>query len=1327
MKSIITWSVLFLLLFAHEASYAQSFNFRNYQVENGLSYNSVISSMQDKKGFMWFGTKDGLNRFDGYSFKVFRHNPNQPGTIGNNFIQCLYEDADEGIWVGTLDGLYRYDPFKETFIFIDHTRNMVIRDIKGDKDANIWYIESGTVCRYSKRTDRVTTYGGQGNSLGTSLAITAGNVVYVSTENGFIQRYDVKNDHFTSYPVFDHSNRPMSKRIEKIYDTGSDVLLVGTLNQGLKLFNTRTNSYQDVVISNADQTPISIRDFIASGSDEYWIASESGIFVYQLKTGKYRNLRHQFNDPYSISDNAVYTLTRDREGGIWAGTYFGGVNYFPNQYTPFEKYFPQAAKQTLTGKAVREICSDNYGNIWIGTEDAGLNKFDPKSGSFKNFSPNGLHTSNLHSNIHGLLAVKNELWIGTFEHGLDVMDIPSSKIIRSYRGSQAPNALKSNFIECLLQTSAGNILIGTSSGLYCYNPKSDDFQLLNDVPGNLHYTALMEDKTGNIWAGTLRDGLYLFNPVSGRQFSYKHEFNNPQSLSTNDINGLFQDSDGTIWITTESGLLRLNADFKSFTRYASGDGFPSDVFYKILEGAKHELWLSTSKGLVKFNSKANKISIFSRANGLLSDQFNYSSAFREHDGKMYFGSVKGLIRFDPEQFQENNHAPPLFFTGFQVNNKDLTINEHGSLKQSINSTDHITLNYDQSTFSIDFAALSYTAPEITEYAYILEGLEKNWTYLKGNRKVYFTQLLPGIYTFKLKAANSSGNWNDQVKTLTITVRPPFWASIWAFLIYIGSLFAGLYYGIRYYHKWLHHRNEIRIERWEAQKEKELYQAKINFFTYVTHEIRTPLTLIKGPLEDISKKTADNADLRQDIYVMQKNTDRLLDLTDQLLDFRKTESKGFSLNFIYCNINQILLDNFIRFKSAAEERGLLTTINLPENPAFAYADPEALNKILSNLIDNASKYAVRQIWIQLEEHESTFSIQVSSDGNKIPQAQGEKIFEPFYRINDNKMLRGSGIGLPLARSLSELHEGSLTLSSESDDRNTFVLTLPLHHAQEFKLPDLKKESTLLQKTKPDARDADSPIILLVEDNVEISTFISSKLESEYKVLQASNGVEALTLLSSNHVQLIISDIMMPLMNGIDLCQKLKSDLEFAHIPIILLTARNTLQSKIEGLEAGADAYLEKPFSPEHLLTQVSNLLVSREKIKSYFASSPLVHIKSMAYNKSDEMFLEKLNECIKKNIDNSALDVDFLANAMCMSKPTLYRKIKAISDLTPHELINITRLKNAAELLLEGQHKILKIASMTGFSSQAQFSRSFAKQFGMTPSECAASVKAGKDR
>ncbi|TYR37119.1 response regulator [Sphingobacterium phlebotomi] len=1322
-RTIKTVCILGVFIWINLPLFGQSYNFRQYHVENGLSHNTVMCSLQDKYGFMWFGTKNGLNRFDGYHFRVYRHDPEQAGSFGHNFIHSLLEDKNGFLWVGTLKGLYQYDPTQDTFTFVSETKDKDITSLQADRKGNIWFVAANVLQRYNPQQQKLVAFEHGKYGEITSVTITKDDEVWVSTARGFVQRYINNTGRFESFDIFNNAGQVLTRWIENIEDTGDGQLFVATSGQGIKLFDLTTRRSTDIPIRNVDKSLVFARDFLKTGDGEYWMATESGIFVYHLKNQQYTHLQNSTNNPYSLSDNAVYTLTKDKEGGIWCGTYFGGLSYYPNQYTPFATYFPKSGENSIQGDAVREIVEDKNGNLWIGTEDAGLNKFDPKKNTFQHLTTanNGLS----HSNIHGLAIYRDQLWIGTFEHGLDVLDIHTSKVIKKYKAGPAPNQFKHNFIESLLNTEQNGLLVGTAFGLYRYHADTDDFMLLNEVPGNKHYTALLEEEDGTVWAGTLRDGLYFYNRHTNRSGAYLFDAKDTSSISSNEINGLFMDSDRNLWVTTENGLCVLHPGSTSFRRYTAEDNFPTNTFYKILEDDEKNLWISTGKGLVQFDPATGKIRTYSKSNGLLSNQFNYGSAFKDQDGTMYFGSLKGMICFSPVSFRENNAMSKVYITGFQINNKEVEVGVEGSpLQRPVNFTQTIKLNHTQSNFSIDFAALGFTAPDMIQYAFMMEGIDEHWTHLKTNRKVYFTDLSPGRYTFLVKASNS-GEGGDPVTQLEIIIVPPFWASTSAFLLYALLLAGLIWIIIRHYHKKMLVRHREKIERWEAQKEKELYRSKINFFTQVTHEIRTPLTLINGPLEDLlQQQHPDSSSFNEHLTIMKKNTDRLLELSRQLLDFRKTEQKGFNLSFVQLDVHALVHEICVRFQPAIDERAIVMNMTVGHDPLLVYADAEALTKIVTNLVDNALKYASSTVRITVSAEEETFQVTVMNDGDPIPYKYREKIFEPFYRLESAKTKTGSGIGLSLAKSLTELHKGTLVLHPDHNGLTCFILSLPRQQEQQYTIDRQisSVEETAMPEIDLGITEPNLPVILLVEDDPEVRAFTGNILKRDFIVYTANNAQAALDLLEEVSVQLIISDVMMPGMDGFELCASIKQNVNHAHIPVVLLTAKNSLQAKIEGLEVGADAYIEKPYSPGHLLTQIVNLLTVRDKIKNHYAQSPLAHIKSMAYNKADEAFLEKINDTIVKNMSNTTLDVDFLADVMHMSRSTLYRKTKAISNLSPHELITITRLKHAASLLAEGHFKILKIASVTGFNSSAQFARSFAKQFGMSPSEYVASLK-----
>ena len=1032
---------------------AQLYYFRHYQVENGLSNNAVICSLQDKRGFMWFGTKDGLNRFDGYAFKVFRHHPGDTGSIGSNFIHSLFEDKSGTLWVGTENGLFRYDTATESFHLLEAAPKGQIRAIQADNRGNIWFVAGFSLFRYHPGNRQLQYFSTEDFFEATSLCLAADGNIWVSTADGHLQKHDDRSDTFSAYDMFGHSKQPVSRWIEKVCSAPDGSILVGTSNQGVKRFDIASGAYSDILTYNDDHTEIFVRNFLQTADHEYWIATETGIFIYNTISGKAQNLRKMYNDPYSISDNAVYTFCRDREGGIWAGTYFGGVNYHPRQYTPFRKYFPKTGENSLSGNVVREIHADRYGNLWIGTEDAGLNKLSPSSQVFTHFQPGGAAGSISYTNIHGLLLDGDELWIGTFEHGLDVLNIRSGKVIRRFNMQSGLSSLKSNFIYCIYRPNGGPIMLGTTRGAYQYDAERNDFSQFEGLPLNNWYSCLLRDKQGIFWAGTYGSGIHYYDPSKGKQGNFRYEENDIHSASSDRINSIFEDSRGRLWFATEGGLCRYNRRENDFTRYTTRNGFPSDFMLSILEDKRGQLWISTSRGLCCFNPELGSVKTYTRANGLLSDQFNFNSAYRDLSGRMYFGSGKGFISFHPDEFVQNTFAGPVYITGFQVHNRELPIAAKGSpLQRSVTNTSSITLGYHQSTFSIDFALLSYTAPEIAEYAYKMDGLDKSWTYLKTNRKAYFTELAPGTYTFRVKACNSGGVWSRETSVI-IEIMPPWWRSWWALTLYALLAAVIIVYIIRSYHKRTEEKNRRKIERFEAAKEKEVFKAKIEFFTNVAHEVKTPLTLIKAPLEKVIRKAGHLPEIKDSLAIMQRNTNRLIDLTAQLLDFRQTELNGYSLSFVKANISGLLEEMHIAFRPLAEQRQLTFSLDLPAGALYAYVDIEAFNKILSNLFDNAIKYADTCAHVQLmafTEQDNYFTIAISNDGHLIPEDMKEKIFEPFFRLKETEMQKGTGIGLALSRSLATLHKGTLVLQTGSHQLNVFVLSIPVHQEIEFNL-------------------------------------------------------------------------------------------------------------------------------------------------------------------------------------------------------------------------------------------------------------------------------------
>lgn len=1033
------------LFFLTTVSISQPYYFRHYQVENGLSNNTVGCMLQDHKGFMWFGTKDGLNRFDGYTFKVFQNQSGKLNSIGSNFIISLYEDRNRQLWVGTDYGLFKYNAEKEEFFLQPQVPAEVIRGIALDDHERLWLIIRNRLGWLDLRSKKFSFYKQLQREEVTSVSLSAGGSIWVTTARGLIHKLNTSSLSIETLDVFNSQTPSTTRGIQKVYDTGKGFLLVGTASHGLYVLDTLTKTFLKKNLPEEGKSQVFIRDFAQFNKDEYWIASESGLFVYNFRTDKIIHLKKHYGDPYSLSDNAIYSLWLDKEGGMWVGSYFGGINYYPKQFTCFQKYFPQSTGNTINGNAIHEVCKDKNGNLWIGTEDAGLNRLNPATGVFTHFTPYSARYKVSHTNIHGLLVNGNEIWVGTFHGGLDVIDINTGQLLKHY--SALKHSLKSDFVCDLIKTRSGRILIATDRGLCYFNPAEDKFEPVKNIPP-VFYKHIYEAGDGTIWAGSYSEGLFYYNPHTNEKGSFKYESASGNSIINNRINWIFEDARKQLWVGTEGGLSRFNRDKKTFTNYTTENGFPGNLIYAVLEDNKGDFWITTSKGLVNFSPLTEEVrAVYTQSDGLLTDQFNYNSAFNDNGKTLYFGSVKGLISFVPNSFETNTYKPPTYLTGFQINNKEVSVASSGSpLKQSIIYSKEITLRHNQSSFSIDFAALSFTTPDATEYAYIMKGLDQDWTYLKSNRKVFFTELSSGTYIFTVKSAVSREAWSSEYALLTIRVLPPFWKSKWAYLIYVLLAIIAVFAAIRSYHRYHLEKNKRRLELLEFKKQKEISQAKVDFFTDVAHEIKTPLTLIKGPMEKIMDDAEDPSSVKANLKIIEKNTDRLIELTKQLLDFRKVEADAFNINAEKTDMVALLNDHYLRFLISAEQKNIEFELIHPSS-FTAFVDIEAMNKIISNLFDNAIKYANKSVVVELlplTESDIEFTILFKNDGILIPAKMKDKIFETFFRLKETERLSGSGIGLSLARSLAQLHGGNLILMENQESLNIFALTLPVNN-------------------------------------------------------------------------------------------------------------------------------------------------------------------------------------------------------------------------------------------------------------------------------------------
>lgn len=1297
-----------------------NFCFKSLGVEEGLSQNMIYAVLQDRQGFMWFGTQNGLNRYDGSSFKVYKRGISDEQGLKSDAIFSLAEDADGMIWIGTDMGVFLYNPVFDSFTspLVTTENGMpagIVRTIVRDKEGNMWLggSDKGIFCVTPQKETRfysLESYLEKGQGIRDCCFDMDGHL-WIATYQQGVLKLDIATGEITQFLLNDAERNTSSNDVNHLCLFDSETMLVGTVSHGLMKLNLRDGKYHEMLNKGEDGKSLFVRRIHVDKDNDLWLGTESGLYIYSCRTGSVKHLQHVFNDPYSLSDNAIHSIYQDREGGMWLGTFFGGVNYFAESYTRFEKYYPMVGERFISGKSISEFCEDEKGNIWIATEDGGLNCFDPVG---KTFTQGYVSADN----IHALLCDGNNLWIGSFSEGLFLLDLKSKRLQR-YRSSSSKETLKDDNVYSIYKDYVGTIWIGTTTGLHRYVPETDSFirVLENEISSQVN--DILEDFDGILWFATLGQGVFSYDRKQDRWEHYpvvvKGDMNRGKMAIC-----LLEDRSHRLWIGTEgAGLIRYDRQARSFVDHFSMDrGLPNNVIYQLQEDADGHIWGSTNKGLFQLDVSSGKIKTYTHADGLLGDQFNYKSGLVSKSGKMYFGGVKGFVAFEADKLLSSLAPPDVIFNSFQVNNVEVPVGgEEALLKYSITHTKQIALPHDQSVFSIGFTTLNYASPQGTQYAYKLDGWDQDWIYVGQAHRVTYSNLSPGRYTFRVKAGNSDGVWNETESSMDIRILPPFYLTVWAYIVYAVILILVVYYMVRSYANRLQKRNVKAMELLQHSKEKELYDAKINFFTNITHEIRTPLSLIKAPLEEVMKEIKTSDACYDNLSIIQRNTNRLLKLVNELLDFRKAEAKGLQLNFVHADVVAVIRETIRRFTPTAKLQNLVLQEEIADEALVVDIDVEMFTKILSNLLNNALKHAASFIKIRLESHADNFRLTVMNDGDSIPPEQNERIFEPFVKLDENSV--GTGIGLPLARTLIEAHKGRIFVDTAQQDV-AFAIVLPIRQEMSITLkesgeaPEEDFEQIVEEIPLPDMKGR--KVVLSVEDNEEFQNFMVNQLKGDYLMLKVSNGEEALRILNERSVDLVISDVMMPVMDGMALCREMKENIRYSHIPVVLLTAKTGLQAQLDGLKIGADEYIAKPYSIDYLKARIANLLENRKKIRESYKQSPESTVNVIAHSKADEDFLNRLVEVIHSRLDEVNLDVDALALMMNMSRATLYRKVKSVSELTPNDFIRLIRLKKAAELLREKEYRINEIAFIVGFSSSSYFSKCFYKQFGVLPKD-----------
>ncbi|SBW07451.1 hybrid sensor histidine kinase/response regulator transcription factor [uncultured Dysgonomonas sp.] len=1304
----------------------KKYYFKRIDNSMGLSQNTVTCILQDKLGFMWFGTKDGLNKYDGHSFSIFRQRIGDEDSIKDNFITVLCEARNEyKLWIGTSNGIYIYDMQKETFThFIvgnsDININCPINDIQYDNNGILWIATQGQgLFSYDEKQNILKRHLlGELNEKSDirSLELDSRGFLWFSINDAGLF---FSKDNLITISRFTHDDIDHLISAGAIYDT-----MIGTNNHlyiisgryGLFEINIISQKVKKLLDPNINGNKVFMRKVTQFSENELWIGAESGILIYNTETSKCIHFKHELGDPYSLSDNAIHSLYKDKDGNMWIGTYFGGVNFYSTQSSLFDKYYRIPGKGGLSGERVREFREAPDGNIWIGTEDGGLNLFSPNT--TMKFTP--FLKDKLHYNIHALYHDRdNYLWVGTFSEGLYEVDL-STNAVTHYKKGRSTHDLKDNTVYELFKDKEGIFWIGTGAGLQIFDEKLKKFTTIEDLGLNL-IRDIAEGKNGNLYCATAINGLFCYNRVNQKWTNFSYQIGDTTSLPHNNVLSIFIDSKDQLWVTTQGGgFARFNEKNGTFNRFSTYNKLPNDVAYEILEDDKGLFWISTNEGLIHFNPESGEFFTYSYDDGLLSKQFNYKSALRADNGMFYFGSLNGFISFNPNDTYQDNIKPNVVLTDFLLFNRKVKIEGADSpLKESIMFTDEIRLDYHQNYFTLKFADLNYQRTKHNQYLYKLEGYDEEWLSTNESYTINYPNVRPGKYNFRLKLPEVS---DADLIYLPIEILPPWWESNLAYCFYLAFVVLVVYGTYKYLSKQNMLKARQRLRLYEQEKEREVYTAKIDFFTDIAHEIRTPLTLIKSPLENIIKNKDVSDDMRDDLEVIDKNANRLQDLTNQLLDFRKIEKQRFHLTFARYDIIKLINDVLVRFNQVIKLKNILLNIELPSEPFYAYVDKESVTKIISNLLTNAIKNTDTYITVELHresiKEEGCFDLVVKNDGEIIPANQREEIFKPFvqYKSTASALKAGTGLGLTLSRSLAELHQGFLAMDTV-DDANSFRLTIPLLQEWVNKNDGTVRENLSIPNYQYSAEDERKQInILIVEDDLDLLAYISKLLSPYYNILTATDGIKALEVLEKEIVNLIITDIMMPNIDGYELCKDIRMNLFFSHIPIVFLSAKNSLSSKIEGLDSGADAYIEKPFSNEFLMATVSNLLANRNKMIEAFKRSAYTSISETAFSKTDEAFMKTVNKVIEENLGNPEFSQDDFAAALNMSKSSLYRKTKGLFDVSPNDFIRIKRIKKAAQLFDQKEDSVSEVCYTVGFSSPSYFSKCFYRQFNLTPKE-----------
>lgn len=1354
------------------------YKFMQLSIDDGLSNNQVKVMLKDSRGFMWFGTGRGLNRFDGTNFKVYTHDAFNPNTIPFNSIDFLFEDYDQTIWLKSVNDFFTFDPDKDMFsglpaVYKNSKIPMAgVKVVALDRQKRTWFVNqnNGLYC-YDHQTqvgDSIFIRGEQGLSPKDNIdaiAFDSDNQVWIVTRRFRVFKINPETKTVVeSFSLFDQP--PGENTSCNIFVDSDDDVWVWAPGQPYGAFQVKA---KDHTINHyaVDGTNLRLASNLVSSIVEetnglIWIASDhGGINVVDKKEGHIISLVNNRDDRFSLCQNSVNCIYRDDQGIIWAGTYKKGLSYFHPSLVQFEhyKYLP-SVPNSLPYDDVNCFVEDSGGNLWIGTNGGGLIYFDRKQNSFKTYRHNPNDPNSLTNDVIVALHYdrNNQLWIGSYFGGLDRFD---GKTFYHHKHDPAdPGTISDNRVWEIFEDSRRNLWIGTlAGGLNLYDREKDTFYHyrsgdVNSV-GSDFIMSIIEDSDNNLWIGST-DGIDRFNLDTRRFYHFASEPGVPGKLSDKNAMDLHEDSRGYLWIATSEGLNVFDKKSEQFRVFTEKDGLEDSNIKTLQEDQEGNLWLSTTHGLSQVTVLNEddapgvqdlKIQVvnFDVMDGLQGKEYNEKAAYRTKRGELIFGGGNGFNLFVPENIRKVQPENKIILTGLKVFNQEVKVGEelHNRilLEETLNHQQSISLRYSEDVFSIGFAALNFFHPEKNIFQYKLEPFSHEWLEADlKNTEATFTNLNAGDYHFHVRVSNDGVTWSELSSPLQITVMPPFWKSKWALMFYLLVLATGLFFTRRIMLERQRLKFEAEQEHREAERIHQLDNLKTRFFTNVSHEFRTPLTLIMSPLEKLINKTED-AKQRNQLIFIHRQSRRLLAMVNQLLDFRKMEFQKLEAKRSWGDLAAFVADFGIAFRDLADNKDVDFKVDVNRKSFYTYFDQDKTYKIISNLLSNAFKFTPEEgrirLDVQIEEvpfqHNGKkhvwLQLSVEDSGIGIPEDKQTRIFDRFYQdeMPNSIVNQGSGIGLSMVNEYVNILDGTIGVASIVGKGSTFTVRMPIqlfaeqeieaiNHAQDERESMKFFEESAQEEIAEPVFEASKKTILLVEDNDDFRFYLKDNLRENYNIYEAPNGQKGWEMCLKHLPDLVVSDVMMPVMTGTELCKKIKGDGRTSHLPVVLLTAKAEAEDKLEGLVSGADDYISKPFDFRILESRIENLINSREQLRQTFQTMIGINPEKIEVTSLDEKFIKKALQVVEDNISNAEFTVEDLSREVGMSRVSLYKKLMSLTKKSPVEFIRIIRLKRAADLLENSQLSVSEVAYHVGFNSPRYFSRYFKEFYNELPSE-----------